>query len=176
MTRRIVTAMLVLLCARPALADGGTVIARSDGGGLLITVFASALRTGVVDLSVMLQNHDGLDPVLDANVELTLTSPDGREMTIAATRAQAQNKLLYATPVTLDHGGRWSFSMLVTRTGFTRSASGSFDVTASGALAYWKYLAIPPVFLLVFTAHQWLSRRQGRVGPRDLPVRNPAAG
>jgi len=156
------TAVMLIVGARNALADGGTIIARDTAGGLVITTFASALRTGVVDLSVMIQNREGLDPVLDATVELTLTAPDGREITAVATQAQAQNKLLYAVPVTLDQPGRWTLVMVVSRTGISVSTGGSFEVAASGAVKYWKYLAIPPVFLMLLTLHQWLWRRQGR--------------
>ena len=164
MTRRIVTAILVLASSRPALADGGTVIARRDSGGIVITAFASALRTGVVDLSVMIQNREGLDPLLDATVEMTLTAPDGREIAAAATHARAQNKLLYAVPVTLDQTGRWEFTIVAWRTGVSVSMGGSFEVAASGGVVYWKYLAVPPVFLVLFTLHQWLSyRRQDRL-------------
>ena len=163
MKRRLITAILLIAGARTALADGGTILARQTVGGLAITTFASALRTGVVDLSVMIQNHEALDPVLDATVELTLTAPDGREITAAATQAQAQNKLLYAVPVTLDQPGRWTLSMVVSRTGISVSTGARFEVTVSGPVKYWKYLAIPPAFLVLFTLHQWLWRRQGRM-------------
>jgi len=162
MTRRLVTAVLLIAGARSALADGGTIIARDKAGGLVITAFVSTLRTGLVDLSVMIQNREGLDPVLDATVELTLTAPDGREITAVATQSQAQNKLLYAVTVTLDQPGRWTLNMVVSRTGISVSTGARLDVAASGAVKYWKYLAIPPAFLVLFTLHQWLWRRQGR--------------
>ena len=162
MKRRLVTTVLLIAGARSALADGGTIISRDKIGGLVITTFASALRTGVVDLSVMIQNREGLDPVLDATVELTLTAPDGREITAVATQAQAQNKLLYAVPVTFDQPGRWTLSMVVSRTGISVSTGARFEVVSSSAVKYWKYLAIPPAFLVLFTLHQWLWRRQGR--------------
>ena len=162
MKRRLITVISLITIAPSALADGGTIIARDRAGGLVITTFASALRTGVVDLSVMVQNREGLDPVLDATVELTLTAPDGREITAIATQAKAQNKILYAVPVTLDQPGRWILTMVVSRTGISVSTGARFDVAASGAVKYWKYLAIPPAFLVLFTLHQWLWRRQGR--------------
>ncbi len=163
MTPRMVTAILLLSSARLLQADDGTVIVRRESGGLVVTAFASALRTGIIDLSVLVQNREGLDPVLDATVELTLTSPDGHEIAVVATHALAQNKLLYAVPVPLDQRGRWTIAIIVWRTGSSVSVGGSFDVAASGAIVCWKYLAIPPAFLLLFTLHQWLAHRQGRL-------------
>jgi hypothetical protein len=76
----------------------------------------------------------------------------------------AQNKLLYAAPVALDEAGRWSVVIHVSPGGGPSSqVEGSFDVAAARAVAYWRYLTIPPVFLLVFGLHQWLAHRQGRL-------------
>jgi hypothetical protein len=164
MRSRVVIGVLLLWCARAARGDGGTVIARGESGGVLVTAFASALRTGVVDMSVLVQHREGLAPVLDATVELTLMSPGGRELAIDATHGLAQNKLLYAAPVGLDEAGRWTVAVRVAVGGGASSrVEGSFDVAAARAVAYWRYLAIPPGVLLVFALHQWLSYRQGRL-------------
>jgi len=164
MRHRVVTGVLLLGCARAALADGGAIIARGESAGLVVTAFASALRTGVVDVSVMVQHREGLAPVLDATVEFTMTAPGGRELAIEATHALAQNKLLYAAPVALEEAGRWTIAIHVSRGGGPSSqVEGSFEVAASRAVGYWKYLAIPPVFLLVFALQQWLAHRQGRL-------------
>src|SRR5580704_8487001 len=93
-----ITALLILARAT-AWADGGTVQLRQEAGDLVITVFTSPgpLSVGPVDISLLLQNRDGLEPVLDAKVSLILRTDDsGIELQARPTREQATNKLLYA--------------------------------------------------------------------------------
>jgi hypothetical protein len=90
---------LVILVQATAWADGGTVQLRQQSGDLLITVFTSPgpLSVGTVDISLLLQNRDGLEPVLDAKVSLILREDDSTlELQVQPTREQARNKLLYA--------------------------------------------------------------------------------
>jgi hypothetical protein len=98
----------IMLAQASALADGGTVQLRQDAGPFVITVFTSPapLSAGPVDISLLLQNRNGLEPVLDANVSLLLrANASGSEIRARPTREQAQNKLLYAAPVTFAESG-----------------------------------------------------------------------
>src|SRR2546425_1814223 len=96
--------VVMILAQATAFADGGTVQLRKEAGPLVITVFSSPapLSAGPVDISLLLQNRTGLEPVLDATVSLVLRADtSGTEIRARPTREQAQNKLLYAAPVTL---------------------------------------------------------------------------
>src|SRR5258705_2791609 len=101
---------LVILAQATVWADGGAVQMRKETGDLVITVFTSPapLSVGPVDMSLLLQNRNGLEPVLDANVSLVLRSgASSIEVRARPTREQAQNKLLYAAAVTLPESGQW---------------------------------------------------------------------
>jgi hypothetical protein len=90
--------LLAMILAQPTVfADGGTVQLRKEVGALVITVFTSPapLSAGAVDISLLLQNRNGLEPVLDADVSLLLrANASGAEVRARPTREQAQNKLL----------------------------------------------------------------------------------
>src|ERR1700688_1690651 len=94
--------LAVILAQATVWADGGTVQLREEAGDLVITVFTSPgpLSVGPVDISLLLQNRNGLEPVLDANVFVFLReNASAAEFQTRPTREQAQNKLLYAAPV-----------------------------------------------------------------------------
>ena len=103
-------------------ADGGTVQLRKEAGALLITVFTSPspLSAGPADISVLLQKRNGLDPVLDADVAMRLRTdaPNTEipEIHARPTRQQAQNKLLYAAPVTFSESGKWRLAVTISTT------------------------------------------------------------
>src|SRR5580704_16745299 len=107
---------ILLILAQAALADGGTVQMRQEAGDLVITVFASPIpvSVGPVDISLLLKNRNGLEPVLDASVSLILLQPDSNiEFRARPTREQARNKLLYAAPVMFSQAGKWRISVTV---------------------------------------------------------------
>jgi hypothetical protein len=153
------------LAQATAFADGGTVQLRKEAGALVITVFSSPapLSAGLVDISLLLQNRDGLEPVLDASVSLLLRL-DGSNAEIHArpTREQAQNKLLYAVPVTLAESGRWQLAITILRNGERTEATGAIDVASAPEMAasYWSYIAFPPLVIVVFAVREWLLRRR----------------
>jgi len=151
----------------PLFADGGTVLSRQESGSFVVTVFATPvpLRAGPIDLSVLVQRRDSLEPVLDANVSIRL---DGNSQIVAAaTRSQAQNKLLYAASLNLPQPGAWMYTVSVNSPAGQATMSRGFqaDGPAPPLAAYAFYLAIPPVFIAIFMLHQWLSRRSapGRI-------------
>lgn len=150
-----------------ALADGGMVQFRKVAGTLVITVFAapSPLSTGPADFSVLVQNRDNLEPVLDASVSLLLSPHDSTAVIQAqATHAQAQNKLLYAAPVTLTKTGRWDVAIAVLRGRKRTNATGSIEVAPTPELegSYWSYIAFPPVMIVLFALRERLVRRRAK--------------
>jgi hypothetical protein len=109
---------LLYLIPAIALSDGGAVQWRRQAGDLLITVFASPtpLTEGPADLSLLVQNANGLEPVLDANLTLVLRArTSGIKIQLHPTHEKAQNKLLYATPVTLTESGQWQLAANISR-------------------------------------------------------------
>src|SRR5258708_32074532 len=129
---------LAILAQAVAWADGGTLLLRSEVGDLVISVFASPspLSVGPIDISLLLQNRDGLEPVLDANVSLVLRADDsGIEFQARPTREQARNKLLYAAPVMLSKQGKCQIAVTVMRNGKETDAVGILEVAPVHARA-----------------------------------------
>lgn len=160
------------------LADGGVILARETLNGLAVTVFASPvpLRAGPVDVSVLVQDTDTQKAVLDAEVNIAWSSVssfspewmppccsmDKATDKIAATLAHSQNKLLYSAIVPVRSSGPSEFVIAV-KAG-EREALLSCDVTAGPprppALAYWPWLALPPLAVAGFAVHQCIQRRK----------------
>lgn len=160
--------VLALLLSAPAIGDGGSVQLRQAAGPLLVTVFTAPtpLRAGPADVSVLVQTRDGNEPVLDADVLIALEMPhrDGAAIRVAATRQQATNKLLYVAPITLPAAGSWDLRITVRRGQQVADVAAALVVAAPlpRLLAYWPYLAFPPVAVLVFALHQWLRSRSSK--------------
>ena len=153
----------LLLTLIPALlADGGAIQSRQEAGAFVITVFTSPapLRAGPVDMSVLVQNRDTSQTVLGAAVSLHLERGDSA-MTIPATHALAQNKLLYAANVDLTEPGEWQYSVTVIRGGSRATVSGRMSAAPAGTklASYWTYFAFPPLCIVLFGIHQWLGKR-----------------
>jgi hypothetical protein len=160
---------IVILGQATALADGGTVQLRQEAGGLLITVFTSPapLSVGPVDISLLLQNRNGLEPVLDANVSLAFRAYDSEmEFWARPTREQARNKLLYAAPVMFSKPGKWQITVTVARNGQEAHAGGILEVAPAphGTVSYAGYLAFPPLMIALFVVRERLIRRRQSKG------------
>jgi hypothetical protein len=156
---------LLILAQAGAWADGGAVQLRKETGELVITVFASPspLSVGPTDISLLLQNRDGLDPVLDANVLLLFRHDDsGIEFQARPTHQQAQNKLLYAAPVMFSKPGKWRITVTIRRNGQETNATGVFEVAAphEKAVSYAGYFAFPPAMIVLFVIRERLIRRR----------------
>lgn len=165
LTFRSICALAVL--TSPLFADGGAVLSRQESSPFVITVFAAPvpLRSGPIDLTVLIQRRAALEPVLDANVSIQLDGDS--EITATASRSQAQNKLLYAAALNLPHPGTWKYTVAVKSPAGQAAISGAFQAAepAPPLAAYTFYLAIPPVLIAIFLLHQWLLRRSlpGRI-------------
>lgn len=155
----------LILAQATAFADGGTVQLRKEAGPFVVTVFTSPapLSAGPVDISVLLQKRNGLEPVLDADVSILLRSDaSGADIRTRPTRQQAQNKLLYAAPVTLEEPGKWQLAVTILRNGERTDATGTIEVAPAPEMAasYWSYIAFPPLIVALFVARERLIRRK----------------
>jgi hypothetical protein len=159
--------VLAIAAQATAWADGGTVQLRRDTGDIAITVFTSPspLSVGPVDISVLLQNRNGLEPVLDAEVFVFLReNASGVEFQAHPTREQARNKLLYAAPIMFSQPGQWRISIRVMRNGKQTEAAGILEVAPAHnqAISYAGYVAFPPIMIALFVVRERLIRRRSK--------------
>ena len=168
MTRFLLPA-IVILAQATAFADGGAIQFRKEAGDLVITLFTAPapLSVGPVDISLLLQNRNGLDPVLDADVSLKLSEDvSGIEFEARPTRANARNKLLYAVPVVFAKPGKWRIAVRVMTNGKTTDATGILAVAPApnSSTSYAGYIAFPPVMILLFGVRERLIHRRKSKG------------
>jgi hypothetical protein len=171
---RIFLLLLIGLTAR-CWADGGVILSRQKIDNLDLTVFAAPapLRAGPVDISVLVQEAGKPDPVLDAQVEVVWTAnPDaptewmpaccsmGTGNRMNATLSNSQNKTLYSAMVPIKSAGISHLSVHVKRGDVSAPLSCEINVLPPRppVLAYWPFLAFPPVLIVGFTIHQRLTR------------------
>ena len=183
----IATASLILFGPRDTKGDGGVIRLRGTQGPFSVTLFSSpdVVAGGLADVSVLIQGRESGQVVLDAEVSLTLSPPDGLAMkqsgglcglptaamrlpdginnpaSVRATREQASNKLLYAAPVELDAPGDWVLHVVVSRGSDTARFDCLLPVTLeSGKLTgVWPYVWLPPLAAAAFAVNQWLRRQ-----------------
>jgi hypothetical protein len=159
--------VLAMAAQAPAWSDGGTVQLRRDTGDIVITVFTSPSRlsVGPVDISVLLQSRNGLEPVLDAEVFVFLReNASGVEFQAHPTREQARNKLLYAAPIMFPQPGQWRIAVRVVRNGKQTEAGGILEVAPAHnqAISYAGYVAFPPIMIALFVVRERLIRRRSK--------------
>src|SRR5262245_3400930 len=185
----IATILLVLSVPRYAKGDGGIIRLREAYGPFSITVFSSpeASSGGLTDVSALIQERESGKVILDADVGLAASPPDGSTLNpstelcgaatfptrspeglnlptpVQATREKASNKLLYSAPLELNAPGNWKLHVLVSHgTDIAR-----FECLLPVALSSDKftdllpYLSLPPLVIATFALNQWL-RRQSR--------------
>ena len=170
MPGRALMILATLLLPLSARADGGLARLVVESGELRLTVFSSPtpLRAGPVDLSVMVQDRETLEPMLDQRVELRLgPSEGGRTLEVAATREDSTNRLFYSALVDLPDPGRWRIEVEVTgaRGGARESFELWVDAERPALLTLWPYWALPLVVIGVFGLHQWRSQKLRRLNP-----------
>jgi len=169
--------LLITSTATYCRADGGVILSRQTINNLDVTVFASPapLRAGPVDVSVLVQEAGKTDPLLDATVEVVWNAnPDapaewmppccsmavGERM--SAVRGHSQNKTLYSAIVPIKSTGPSQLAIRVQRGDQSSALFCEVNVQPPRPpiLAYWPFLAFPPVLIVGFTLHQRLSRRK----------------
>ena len=155
---------IVCLLAQTLLADGGVVQFRSESGPFLITLFSnpSPLRSGLADLSVLVESTEDRRPVLDAKVTIELKHNGGPKIIEEASHERATDKLLYAALPDIPAEGTWHVAVFVVRQGQRRRVEGTIEVLPAlpRALAYWPYLAVVPVAILLFGFQQYLKNKR----------------
>ncbi len=154
--------LLLLACPMALPGDGGMVILHREAPPFVITVFASPAppHAGTVDLSVLVQAGEALEPVLDADVHFILTHRTSTT-DVRATRGQAQNKLLYAAPAHLEESGDWTYFVSVRNDRMSATLPGTLRITANPpeAAVYWPVIVLPLVCIILFTLNQIAQRR-----------------
>jgi hypothetical protein len=140
--------------------DGGRVQLQQKADSFLITVFATPapLRAGLVEVSVLIQSVENDQPVLDAQVQISLRSESGMTARADARRADAKNKLLYATLVNLPESGQWQIEVEVKHGGTISKVAGFLVVAPAWPLflSYWRWLVLPPFAIALFILNQRL--------------------
>lgn len=151
-----------------AYADGGAVQFEKSAGPFVVTVFTTPtpLRAGPVDLSLMIQSRDSLQPVLDCQALVQLRKEDAMDIRSEATHEAAQNKLLYAAPVKVPESGLWELEVTIQHGDDSIIVAGEITVAPQNPvlLVYWRSLALPPLFISLFAVNQWLKRRSIKGG------------
>jgi hypothetical protein len=154
-------------------ADGGIVQFQKQAGPFVITLFSAPvpLRVGAADLSVMVQKMEDRSAVLDCDVVLELSHPGESDIRVAASRAQATNKLLYAAQPVLQKPGKWHVDVEIKARGDTVHAAGDMIVLPQEAplIAHWPYFAVLPIAVALFALNQWLKARRRVRNPRARP-------
>lgn len=175
MTRRrivLLVALAAAVLAPPVLvADGGKVqVSQVPAGPFLVTVFTSPipLRTGGIDVSVLLQDRETKTAIQDARVTVTAVPVDheGQTGTYPATRAQATNKLFLAAEFPIRTQGRWRFTVTARDDRGEGSVSFETQVARPGLLDrgiwVWVILAIPVALVLWLLTRSEGSRAGGQ--------------
>ena len=178
--------LLFGLSLNNARADGGVIRLHEAKGPFLVTIFTAGepVQEGLCDVSVLVQQRDSGDAILDASVDLLVApqplsgaQPIGQlcglpgaallrqragqaatQSSVRATRAQAANKLLYAAPIRFGVPGNWTLDAIVTRGSDSAKVS---CVIAVGPPVGWligllPYLLVPPVIVTLFAINQSL--------------------
>jgi hypothetical protein len=151
-----------------ARADGGAVRLSEQKGNYRITVFTAPtpLRTGPVDISVLVQN--AATGELASGVRVTIKaerqgSPSDGVLHSATTEA-ATNKLYHVSNFDLPEPGRYSLEVRID--GDLGEAQVAFELQAAEPLprwlAMWPWVAWPVLAILLFSIHQLLVRRRAR--------------
>jgi len=156
-------------CITEAHADGGAAQFTKSAGPFVITVFTSPspLRAGPVDISLMIQNRDNQQAVLDSVAHVELRKDGAMSISAEATHEAAQNKLLYAAQMKIPESGVWELEAAIKHGDESANVTGVISVAPSNpvVLVYWRSLALPPVFISLFALNQWLKRRSHK-GPK----------
>jgi hypothetical protein len=160
-------AVLVLgVSATAARGDGGTMLLHQDAGPFTITLFAAPqpLQVGAADLSVMVQDRDSGEVLLDPVIDLAVApeAEGASQETARLARGQASNRLLQAATVHFSRTGKWHLTLLVRRGNDVASLSTQCMVepNSSRAVLVWFYVLLPAGIILLFVVHQGLKLRQ----------------
>ena len=165
--RLIILAMLSIFLCRAALADGGHLRFSQAAGPFQVTLFTTPepLTPGPADFSVMVQDGTTNQVLQDADIEITLTGPDGRVVAAHARAGLATNRLLQAANVVLPVVGAWHVSVVVKQGGRAGSCDGALAVGAGSRRSYlvWIFSLLPVFATMLFVLNQ---KQKANVSPR----------
>ena len=178
--------LAVLAFAWSARGDGGTPVLREVRGPISVTLFAepSPLRAGPAIFDVLLQASANGAPLLSGDVDLRLSGTDSMEwLELELSTEDSGNRLFRGARTILPRAGSWDIELRVVRPdGSTEVFTTSLEVAAplSPARRYWAFIALTPLGLALFAAHQALcvtrlrarspgTRRASPSTPRGRP-------
>lgn len=188
------TTFFTVWCPIIAAADGGIVRLHEAQGPFLVTLFVppEIARNALADISLLIQQRTTGEPILDANVGLTLIPLDGSmrqedlfcgmpsaaavpgisraelgTLKVNATHNQASNKLLYSALMKLNANGNWKLRAEVSRGSENAILECTISVSATSSSRHglWPYLLLPPIAVTVFAMNQYLRSRNLQQGP-----------
>ncbi|MCH2153531.1 MAG: hypothetical protein MK089_09355 [Phycisphaerales bacterium] len=162
--------LLILLTAFNSIAraDSGVVRASAIDGSWRITAFSepTPLRVGLADLTVLVQNAEDDEPILNATVSLLLKheNPDRPSILIEATHENATNQMLYSSLIDLPASGQWSVEVAVMRGEELGRLSFVAQVAEPLPMVYelWFWFILPILAIVLIIINQWLQRRHGQ--------------
>ena len=182
------TIATLIFCAlsfftRTSWADGGAIQFQGDTGRFHVTVFTlpPILSAGLVDVTVLVQDHSNLSPLLDATVTLDLTAQGGSDSRkeswsppscamnkaaalngIPAKLGHAENRLLYGALVQIPYSGSWQLKVNIQRSIERGSVTTllKVDPPAPPPLTYWHLFILPPLGVIGFILNQKARRRK----------------
>ena len=155
-------------------ADGGTVRLSQREGNYRITILTSPtpLRTGPIDVSVLVQKAETSELVLDGQVTINATrrGHKGQTNSHLATTEEATNKLFRAANLELRQPGTWDFEVAID--GPLGNARAYFDAEAGQPLprwlAVWPWFSWPALVIALFGVHQLVVESNRRQWPRSF--------
>lgn len=178
---------------RDARADGGILRLRQTQGPFTVTIFTGSetVKDIPADISVLVQERDSNEAILDATVKLTFTAPASlppeaadplcsqataaatapahpTSFEVPATRNQASNKLLYAAPVTFGSIGLWQLQASINRDDVSEKITCGVPVSPPPRklIALFPYLILPPLLVALFaTNHRLRSHSLEKTKP-----------
>ena len=164
------TSSLCLLVLSPCLvrADGGTLclLERASGYQVAVSTSPTPLRTGPIDISVLVQDASTGVQVPRARVVVRLRRRGTTEPALQyeATTEAATNKLFHAAKFELPEPGRWDVEVRID--GPLGPARVRCEVEAAAPLPrwleVWPWVGWPALAILLFCVHQRLVRRRTR--------------
>ncbi|MDP7069895.1 MAG: hypothetical protein QF561_00930 [Phycisphaerales bacterium] len=153
--------IMLIAAAAAARADSGLVRLSETCGPWKVTVMTdpTPVRQGPIDIAVMVQDAHSGAPELEVSVELTLLHVDsGTRVKTAATRPQADNRLLHAAKFILPSAGAWEVHTDVASE--TTEASVAWSFSAAEALppfaSAWPWLLPVPAALVLYGVNRRL--------------------
>jgi len=156
--------MSMMLAPLAVQADGGAVCLHEASGPFLVTVFVSPypLRAGPADISVLVQDRETSEVVLDPTIKLAIhpLSANGSHLLTQARRELATNRLLQSARLDLPAPGLWVLNVSVSRGREEAVLSTTLQVApeTSRLAVVWPLLLFPPLAIGLFAIHQVLKR------------------